>query len=94
MGEPVTQPFTAFAALIMPNGKKFTLPKLKRGLKPVASNMPRLNAPFSFNLLNGTVIPPGAPKGTYEVVVCFFNPAGPFRRSAAFREASVRFTVQ
>jgi hypothetical protein len=94
MSEPVTQPFTAFAALIMPNGKKFTLPKLKRGLKPVASNVPGLRAPFSFSLLNGKTIPSGVPKGRYEVVVCFFNPAGPFRRSAAFREASASFVVE
>jgi hypothetical protein len=93
--EPITREFTAFAALILPNGGKVTLPKLTPGLRPVVTRMPGLTAPFSLRLLSGVRIPVKAPSGWYEIAVCFFDATRPFRsRSDAFSEASVRFKVE
>jgi len=63
-------------------------------VKPVASNMPRLGAPFRYGLL-AMFIPSGAPKGKYELVVAFFDPTKPIHsRADAFLDVSAKFIIQ
>ncbi len=94
LNESITRPFTAFAVVILPNEAMLNALTLDTPLKPVASNVPSLSAPFQFPLLS-TTIPPGAPKGTYELVVAFFDPTKPITsRADAFLEASSTFTIQ
>jgi hypothetical protein len=90
----ITQPFTAYAVVILPNGSMLNCLGLNRPLKPVVRNMPGLEAPFSYPLINRN-IPGGAPVGEYEVVAAFFDPSKPIRsRADAFFEASSKFTIQ
>ncbi len=94
LNQSIERPLTAYAVIILPNGRKLNALTLSPALKPVATGLPRLNAPFS-SLLLQTVIPPGAPLGDYEVVVAFFDPLKPIRcREDAFLEASASFTVR
>jgi hypothetical protein len=89
----IEHPFTAFAIIIMPNGKMLDARTLSPLLKPMAKNVTRLSAPFSYALLS-TAVPKGAPKGVYQVVTAFFYTGTTIRsRSDAFLEASASFTI-
>jgi hypothetical protein len=94
LNKTVEQPFTAYALLIMPNGRMMNARTLNRPLKPVARAVPVLHAPFSFTLLSKN-IPGVALKGEYELVVAFFAYGRPIHgRSDAFLEARVTFAVE
>jgi hypothetical protein len=98
LNELITQPFTIFAVLILPDGVTMLNARtLDTPLEPVATNVPGLtvaDGPFTFPLIN-TVIPPGAPLGDYEIVVAFFTPGVPITaREDAFLEARVPFTIE
>jgi hypothetical protein len=91
--ESIECPFTAFAVIIMPDGKMLNARTLDAPLRPVAKNVNKLSAPFSYLLLS-TTVPKGAPKGTYEVVTAFFYTDVPTSsRADAFLEASASFTI-
>ncbi|MEJ2745665.1 MAG: hypothetical protein P8123_08300 [bacterium] len=91
--EPIEHPFTAFAVIIMPNGKMLNALTLDTPVRPVAKNVSKLPAPFSYQLLSATV-PPGAPKGIYEVVTAFFCADKSISSSAdSFLETSASFTI-
>jgi hypothetical protein len=94
LNESITRPFTAFAVVILPNASMLDVLTLGPRIKPVASNVPGLTAPFSYPLLNLS-IPQGAPAGNYEVMAAFFDPSQPITgRQDAFLEASSEFTIQ
>jgi hypothetical protein len=91
--EPVDCPFTAFAVIIMPDGEMINALTLDTPLRPVAKNVSKLPAPFSYLLLSATV-PPGAPKGVYELVTAFFYVDKTIcSRADAFLETSASFTI-
>ncbi|MEJ2745353.1 MAG: hypothetical protein P8123_06675 [bacterium] len=91
--EPIEHPFTAFAVIIMPNGKMLNALTLDTPVRPVAKNVSNLPAPFSYLLLSATV-PPGAPRGVYEVVTAFFYADKSIcSRQDAFLETSALFTI-
>jgi hypothetical protein len=91
--EPIDCPFTAFAVIIMPNGKMLNALTLDTPVRPVAENVSRLPAPFSY-LLISTTVPPGAPKGVYELVTAFFYVDKTIgSRADAFLETSASFTI-
>lgn len=79
LNQGITQPFTAYAVVVMPDG--FMLDALTLGptIRPVASNVPSLAAPFLYPLLS-LLVPAGAPLGSYEVLVGFFDPAKPITK--------------
>ena len=92
--EPITQPFTAFAVVILPGGSMLDALTLGPTLTPVASNVPRLDAGFTYPLLN-LPIPQTAPKGIYEVLAAFFKPSKPITgREDARAEVSAKFTIE
>ncbi len=94
LNESITRPFTAFAVLVLPNNSMLNARTLDTPLRPVAANVPSLSAPFQFPLLS-TTIPPGAPTGTYELVVAFFDPTEPITgRGDAFLDVSENFTIE
>jgi len=78
----------------MPNGSMLDAITLSPALKPVASNVPGLAAPFTYTLLS-TRIPTGAPVGAYEIVTVFFDPSKPITgRGDAFLDVSRRFSIR
>jgi len=90
----ITQPFTAYAVLFLPKGTPLNALTLNAPLKPVVTNMQKLDAPFSYPLINRN-IPGGAPKGEYELAVIFFDATKPYRtRADAFLDVSAKFTIQ
>lgn len=93
LSSSIPQPFTAFAVVILPDGSMLDAVTLGPNLKPVASNMPGLSAPFQYQLLSLS-IPGGAPGGPYEVVAAFFDPSRPITgRSDSFLDVHAGFTV-
>ena len=77
----------------MPDGKMINARTLDTPIKPVAQNVSRLSAPFSYTLLS-TTVPKGAPKGIYQVVTAFFDAGTSIRsRADAFLETSASFTI-
>lgn len=94
LNQSITQPFTAFAVVILPDGSTM-LDALTLGpnVKPVASNVPRLNLPFSYPLISLN-LPTGAPLGQYEVVAAFFDPSKPITgRADAFLDVNAKFEI-
>jgi hypothetical protein len=66
---------------------------LKTSLRPLVVNYPGLAMPFSYPFLSAK-IPKKWPKGSYEAVVAFFDPAKPITgRADAFLDVSARFSV-
>ena len=100
--QSITQPFTAFAAIFLPGGTVLdvlTFADISSDplIIPAAANIPSLDAPFAFPLLEAVEVPPGAPPDTYEIVVSFFDPATLDDQTVlddAFLEASKTFTIQ
>jgi hypothetical protein len=94
LNQSITRPFTVFAVIMLPNGQMLNARTLNAPLEPLASHVPRLNAPFRFGLI-AMFIPSGAPKGEYEIAVVFFDALKPYRgRVDAFLDASAKFTIQ
>jgi hypothetical protein len=92
--EPIERPFTAFAIIIIPGGKMLNTRTLSAPLAPVATNVRSLSPPLSYPLLS-TTIPPGAPKGEYELLVAFFDPNTKITgRQDAFLQVSAKFTIR
>jgi outer membrane protein assembly factor BamB len=94
LNESIERPFTAYAVVVLPSGGMINCLKLNKPLKPVVRNMQKLDAPFSYPLINRT-IPGGAPAGSYEVIAGFFDPTKPIRsKEDAFLLASRGFSIQ
>ncbi len=92
--EPIDRLFTVYAVLVMPNGKMLNARTLDVPLKPVAARVNGLPAGFAYQILS-KMIPPGAPKGGYELVVVFFDPKKPITgRGDAFLGVSAKFAIQ
>ena len=95
LNEPIERLFNVYAVVILPDGKTMLgvmtlIPKIK----PVATRVPGLPAGFSRQLLSISV-PPGAPKGEYELLVAFFDPDTKITgRQDAFLQVSAKFTIQ
>ena len=93
LNRSIEQPFTVFAVVIMPDGSMLDALTLGPNVEPIASNVPRLDFPFSYPLLSLN-LPAGAPLGNYEVVVVFFDPSKPIRgRADAFLDVSGKFGI-
>lgn len=93
LNRSIEQPFKAYAVIFLPDGSMLDAMTLGP-VKPVVDFMPALGAPFTHTLLS-TAMPPGAPKGGYEIVAAFFNPYGPITgRGDAFLEAAAPFTIR
>ena len=94
LNEPIEKLFTVYEVLVMPNGKMLNARTLDVPLKPVAARVNGLPAGFSYQLLS-TTVPPGAPKGEYELVAAFFDPSKPIHgRQDAFLDVSAKFAIQ
>jgi hypothetical protein len=94
LSRSITQPFTVFAVVIMPDGFMLDALTLGPNVKPLASNMPGLDPPFSYPLISLN-LPAGAPLGQYEVVAAFFDPSKQITgRAAAFLDVSGKFTIR
>ncbi len=94
LNESIMWAFTAFAVIILPNGSMLNALTLDTPLTPVATNVPSLSVPFTFPLIN-TTISAGAPTGTYELLVAFFDPTRPITgRYDAFLVGSKTFSIQ
>jgi hypothetical protein len=94
LNRSVERLFTAYAVVVMPDG--FMLDALTLGpeLVPVAENVPRLDAPYTYPLMNLN-IPAGAPTGNYRVMAGFFTPGQPITGPQdAFLLATTPFTVR
>lgn len=89
----ITQPFTVYTVVIMPDGSMLDTLTLGPKLNPAASNMPRLDPPLLYPLISLN-LPSGAPLGNYEVVAAFFDPSKPITgRQAAFLDVSGKFEI-
>jgi len=94
LNQSIQKSFTVYAVLILPNGIMLNAMTLDTPLKPVAENVPNLNAPFQFPLLSATV-PSGAPVGEYELLAAFFDLRIKITgRQDAFLQVSSKFTVR
>jgi hypothetical protein len=93
LNSTITQPFTVFSVIIMPGGSMLDTMTLGPNIKPLASNVPSLAAPFTYPLISLN-LPAGAPLGQYEVVVAFFDPSKPITgRQDAFLDVSGKFEI-
>ena len=94
LNKSVTQPFTVYAVVILPNGSMIDALTFGPNVKPVASNARQLDPPFSYPLLSLN-LPANAPLGQYEVVAAFFDPNKPIKgRRSAFLDVSAKFTIR
>jgi len=94
LNQSIEKPFTVYAVVFMPNGSMLNALTLTPKVKPVASNVSHLDAPFSYELWCRDDIPGGAPLGLYEVVVAFFDPWKPITgRQDAFLDVSAKFKI-
>jgi len=85
--------FDAYAVVVMPDGSMLDMMTLSPNIKPVATNVPGLPAGFTYPLLS-VAVPPGAPKGEYELLVAFFDPNTKITgRQDAFLQVSSKFTI-
>ncbi len=93
LNRAIESPFTVYAVVIFPDGSMRNCLGLNAPLKPVATKMTGLPAPFTYPLLS-LPVPVGAPFGLYEVVVAFFDPSRPITgRQDAFLAPSGKFTI-
>jgi hypothetical protein len=94
LNSSVEQPFTAYAVVVLPDNSMLDALTLSPRLKPVASNVPRLEAPFTYPLLDLN-IPQNAPTGNCSVMAGFFTPGQPIRGPQdAFLLAAAPFTLE
>lgn len=93
LNQSVARLFTAYAVVVMPDGSMLDALTLGPSIKPVASNIPILNAPFQYPLLS-LIVPAGAPPGPYQVLAGLFDPAQPITKPEdAFLLASGPFSI-
>jgi hypothetical protein len=93
LNDAIARPFTAFAVVMLPGGGMLDALSLGSDVKPVASNVPRLD-PLSYPLISLN-LPMGAPVGEYEVVAAFFDPSRPITgRADAFLDAGEKFVIR
>ncbi|MEI6633044.1 MAG: hypothetical protein WCP22_04400 [Chlamydiota bacterium] len=93
LNEAISRQFTAFAVVVLPDGTMLNALTLDTPPKPVAANVPGLNAPFSYPLIK-MFLPDGAPLGGYEVLAAFFDPKKPITGTGdAFLLARGPFTI-
>ena len=93
LDQSVTRPFTAYAAVILPDGSMRDARTLAPRLVPVAEEAPGLSAPFGAVILDITV-PDNAPARRYEIVAAFFDPLGTITgRADSFLEAAAGFAI-
>lgn len=76
LNESIERPFTAYAVVVMPDKTMLNARPIDPSIRPVASNIQVLNAPFTYDLLSLNV-PERAPLGDYEVLAGFFSPGKP-----------------
>jgi hypothetical protein len=94
LDSPVAVPFTAYAAVVLPDGRMVNAADLKPRLQPVVVNHPGLGMPFRHRFLAGK-IPKRCPGGEYAAVAALFDPSMPITgRNDAFLDASARFEVR
>lgn len=86
--------FNVYAVIILPDGKTMLdMMTLSPKIKAIAGNVPGLPAGFSYRLLDIT-IPPGAPRGEYELLTAFFDPKAKITgRQDAFLQVSAKLTI-
>ncbi|MDD5556707.1 MAG: hypothetical protein PHN82_05585 [bacterium] len=93
LNETVAQPFNAYAVVQLPDGSMLDCITLGKKIVPVATNVPRLDAPFTYPLMNLNV-PGGAPDGDYRVMAGFFTPGQPVTKPEdAFLLATTPFRI-
>jgi hypothetical protein len=93
VNEPIETMFDVYAVLVMPNGNMLNARTLNTPLRPLVRKVKKLPAGFICQLLSKT-IPPGAPKGEYEIAVVFFDATKPYHgRADAFLDVSSKFTI-
>jgi hypothetical protein len=93
LDSPITASFTAYAAVIMPDGRMRNASDLKTALRPVVVDYPGLGMPFDYRFLS-IQIPKRWPKGEYGVAAAFFDPSKPVTvRSDALLDARATFIV-
>ena len=94
LNDDITQPFTAYAVIELPDGSMVNALTLDTPLKPVATNVQGLSAPFTYPLTS-TTVPSGGAKGQYRIIAAFFDPGAPIGgREDAFLEAVGPFVIQ
>jgi hypothetical protein len=93
LDSPINRPFTAYAAVVLPDRSMLDAVTLMPDIRPVAPFMPALGAPFSWAIM-GRAVPGGAQPGPYEIVAAFFDPGTAAERRSAFMEASASFRIR
>jgi len=95
VNEAIERLFNVYAVIILPDGKTMLdMMTFDSKIKPVATKVSGLPAGFSRQILSVNV-PPGAPKGKYELLVAFFDPNTRITgRQDAFLQVSAKFTIQ
>lgn len=89
----IARPFTAYAAVLLPDASMRDARTLGAALNPVAEKIPGLSVPFETIVLD-IAVPEGTPAGDCEIVAAFFDPAEPVtKRGDAFMEAAAGFTI-
>jgi len=94
VNEAIERLFNVYAVIIMPDETMLDMMTLSPKIKPVATGVQGLPAGFSRQILSVNV-PPGAPKGEYELLVAFFDPNTRITgRQDAFLQVSAKFTIK
>jgi len=95
LNDPVEKLFTAYAVIMMPDGRTMLdMMTLSPKIKAVVTKVRGFPAGFGCSLLS-IVIPPGAPGGEYELLVAFFDPNSRITgRQDAFLQTSAKFSIQ
>ncbi|MDD5556414.1 MAG: PQQ-binding-like beta-propeller repeat protein [bacterium] len=93
LNESVAQPFDAYAVVQLPDGSMLDALTLGTKIVPVATNVPGLDAPFTYPLMDLSV-PGGAPAGNCRVMAGFFTPGQPVTKPEdAFLLATTPFRI-
>jgi hypothetical protein len=94
LNQAITRKFDVWSAIVFPDGSMIDTEEFLPGPAPLALDVPGLNPPFEYDLLD-VKIPLNTPPGEYEIVVCFFDSDSNYNsRDDAFLEVSVKVTVQ
>jgi hypothetical protein len=94
LNRSIEQAFTAYAVVELPDGSMLDALTLGTKIVPVAENVLRLDAPFTYPLMNLN-IPSTAPSGNYSVMAGFFTPGQPVTKPEdAFLLATSPFVIR
>jgi hypothetical protein len=94
LNRSIERPFTAYAVVVMPDGFMLDALTLGTEIVPVAENVPRLDASYTYPLMSLN-IPQAAPTGDYSVMAGFFTPGQPVTKPEdAFLLATSPFTIR